>query len=162
VRFHDPGSHLCSYSMELKRIVAKIKALNPGFGYKKIARLAGCSPSTVVFHLNPESRNGHRHRQSRNRASNTEAIKTLFGGKCLLCGYDKCYRALSFHHISPNDKVGCVNRILADSGKAAAIKEALKCALICANCHMEIHTFPELMERLNVLYKEKAHTIPIS
>lgn len=26
------------------------------------------------------------------------------GGKCQICGYDKCTRALIFHHINPEEK----------------------------------------------------------
>ena len=26
------------------------------------------------------------------------------GGKCIKCGYDKCYSALAFHHRDPNKK----------------------------------------------------------
>ncbi len=33
----------------------------------------------------------------------TNAIKYL-GGKCKLCGYNKCKQALEFHHINPEEK----------------------------------------------------------
>ncbi len=61
------------------------------------------------------------------------------GGKCEICGYDKCDRALSFHHINPKTK----SFGLSDKGLTKAYntikKEIDKCILVCANCHMEIH-----------------------
>jgi len=63
---------------------------------------------------------------------------TELGGKCSICGYDKNYSALEFHHTEPehkdfhvsNAKTTNINKIR---------KEAEKCILICANCHREIH-----------------------
>ena len=61
------------------------------------------------------------------------------GGKCVLCGYKKSKRALSFHHLDPKKKdFGLSNRGITRSwGKTQ--KELDKCILICANCHMEVH-----------------------
>ena len=61
------------------------------------------------------------------------------GGKCKVCGYDKCKRALSFHHRDPSQKLfgltmnnlWCKNRIVID-------EEANKCDLLCSNCHAEV------------------------
>lgn len=61
------------------------------------------------------------------------------GGKCQICGYKKSARALSFHHINPNEKdFGLSARGLTRSWEK--IKNELnKCILICSNCHMEVH-----------------------
>lgn len=59
------------------------------------------------------------------------------GGKCVKCGYDRCYAALHFHHRDPGTKsfkVGSGNKSLARQRV-----EAAKCDLICANCHAEHH-----------------------
>ena len=37
------------------------------------------------------------------KAMKKEAVKR-FGGKCCICGYDKCLRALEFHHLDPLKK----------------------------------------------------------
>ena len=37
------------------------------------------------------------------RSMKLQAIK-LLGGKCLICGYNKCVDALEFHHKNPNEK----------------------------------------------------------
>lgn len=59
------------------------------------------------------------------------------GGKCSICGYNKCISALEFHHKDPKQK---------DFGISGATKsfeslkiELDKCILVCANCHREIH-----------------------
>lgn len=61
------------------------------------------------------------------------------GGKCQLCGYKKCIRALSFHHKDPNKKdFGLSARGFTRSWEKTK-PELDKCLLVCANCHMEIH-----------------------
>ena len=60
------------------------------------------------------------------------------GGKCEICGYDKCEAALDFHHLNPEEK-----ELQLSSGKTHSLEkmklEADKCILVCANCHREIH-----------------------
>lgn len=76
------------------------------------------------------------HVRNRRRRLRQEII-TLAGGKCQRCGYDKCQRALSFHH---RDKSKKSFRLSVDSlrGKGAILEEVAKCDLLCANCHMEV------------------------
>lgn len=64
-------------------------------------------------------------------------IKEAHGGKCIRCGYNKCIKALEFHHIDPNKKDFTISN---DNFKVLeAVKEAKKCILLCANCHRELH-----------------------
>ncbi len=58
------------------------------------------------------------------------------GGKCFICGYDKCNRSLQFHHQNPSEKDFDFNRI---RNWERVKKELDKCILVCANCHAEIH-----------------------
>lgn len=62
------------------------------------------------------------------------------GGKCQICGYDKCDSALEFHHLDPSQKdfgIGTKGYTRAWS----KVKEELdKCILVCSNCHREIHS----------------------
>ena len=61
------------------------------------------------------------------------------GGACAVCGYKKCIRALTFHHINPKTKkFGLSARGLTRSWEMI-IKELDKCVLLCANCHAEVH-----------------------
>ena len=58
------------------------------------------------------------------------------GGACVICGYNKCPRALHFHHPDPAKKNFHVT-----SRRLSSAREEIKqagCILICANCHMEI------------------------
>lgn len=60
------------------------------------------------------------------------------GGRCGLCGYDRCVGALAFHHLVPQAK----SFGLAEGGLARSLSqartEAAKCILLCANCHAEV------------------------
>jgi DNA-binding CsgD family transcriptional regulator len=60
------------------------------------------------------------------------------GGRCVLCGYDRCLGALHFHHLDPRTK----SFGLAMRGHTKAfhrlLEEAQKCVLLCANCHAEV------------------------
>lgn len=70
------------------------------------------------------------------------AIKRMLvqraGGKCSICGYDKCDRALEFHHIDPLKKDFGISRML--TRPINELKEECdKCILLCSNCHAELH-----------------------
>src|SRR5262245_8614732 len=59
------------------------------------------------------------------------------GGRCQICGYDKCVRALTFHHLDPSHKDFTIGGI---SKSWNTIQSELnKCVLLCANCHAEVH-----------------------
>ena len=68
-----------------------------------------------------------------------EMAREYKGGKCVLCGYNRCQRALSFHHLNPKTKgFGLSVKGLTRSWQK--IKDEIdKCVLLCANCHMEVH-----------------------
>ena len=64
------------------------------------------------------------------------------GGKCQVCGYNKCEGALQFHHRDPKEKeFGLANINLNDSNFSLGklFEEVDKCDLLCANCHAEKH-----------------------
>lgn len=58
------------------------------------------------------------------------------GGKCQICGYDRCNRALEFHHVNPEEKLFNISNGIKSWDKAKA--ELDKCVLLCANCHREV------------------------
>ena len=41
-------------------------------------------------------------KQWRNNVKNR--LVEAFGGECGICGYNKCNRALQFHHLDPEEK----------------------------------------------------------
>ena len=69
-----------------------------------------------------------------------EMAREYAGGKCVICGYNKCPRALSFHHRDPSKKdFGVSDRGITRSWDKTRA-EIDKCVLLCANCHMEVHS----------------------
>jgi hypothetical protein len=93
-----------------------------------------------------DRRKAIKHKHSRNERAKNRGAKVkrelveIFGGKCVRCGYDKNYAALSFHHKDPSKKemTLCANTLT--HTKMDKIKsEASKCELLCMNCHMEEH-----------------------
>lgn len=60
------------------------------------------------------------------------------GGKCIMCGYDKCTAVLEFHHRIPEDKSFTISTNLNKSWNSLKV-ELDKCDLLCANCHRELH-----------------------
>jgi hypothetical protein len=76
---------------------------------------------------------------SKRRKRLGEMAREYKGSKCAVCGYNKCSRALVFHHLNPEEKdFGLSSRGLTRSWERIK-KELDKCILLCANCHMEVH-----------------------
>ena len=107
---------------------------------KKVAKLTGRSFETVKKYVQVRTRV--------KKVTNSESvilwrkrtIKKLIeykGGKCELCGYNKCDSALQFHHKDPTEKDFSI------SGRSLSFdrlkEEVDKCMLVCSNCHAEIH-----------------------
>ena len=61
------------------------------------------------------------------------------GGKCALCGYNKCQDALEFHHKDDKHKKFGVSQDGLTRSWERVKKEISKCILVCANCHRELH-----------------------
>lgn len=75
---------------------------------------------------------------TRFRKNKLEAV-AYKGGKCEICGYEKCVDALEFHHLSPDEKDPNFKRMRGWK-KERREKELDKCILVCSNCHREIHS----------------------
>lgn len=67
-----------------------------------------------------------------------KALIQRHGGKCEKCSYDKCLRALEFHHLDPTQKDFGISKTLTKSIKTL-FEETDKCILLCSNCHAEEH-----------------------
>jgi len=72
------------------------------------------------------------------RLKKKERAIAYLGGKCCICGYNKCPRSLDFHHKNPDEKDFCISK---NTNKAWAtiVKELDKCVILCRNCHGEVH-----------------------
>lgn len=61
-------------------------------------------------------------------------------GGCFVCGYDKCTRALEFHHLKREGKVGAPLAMAQRPKKYSpqdVLDELDKCVVMCSNCHRE-------------------------
>jgi hypothetical protein len=76
------------------------------------------------------------------RSKKVRAVEYL-GGKCSICGYNKCMAALDFHHKNGDDKYMSIGKLLIRSWDTIQ-KELDKCVLLCANCHREIRYLKEI------------------
>ena len=68
-----------------------------------------------------------------------EELIAYKGGKCEICGYNKCIAALDFHHINPKEKDFAISDSNIYKNIKAFKQEVDKCMLVCANCHRELH-----------------------
>lgn len=57
---------------------------------------------------------------------------------CKLCGYNRCISALEWHHLDPSKKEITPAKVFSRSWDNI-VKELIKCVLLCANCHREVH-----------------------
>lgn len=75
---------------------------------------------------------------TRRRRRVKEILVAEAGGRCRLCGYDRYFGALQFHHLDPATKsFGLSIRGLTPSIGTLRV-EARKCVLLCSNCHAEV------------------------
>tara|TARA_R110002153_G_scaffold149734_1_gene301298 strand:- start:860 stop:1390 length:531 start_codon:yes stop_codon:yes gene_type:complete len=75
---------------------------------------------------------------SRQRTFKQECVDYK-GGGCQCCGYNKCNNALDFHHIDPKTKKFGIAKQRRTKVTEEIKEELDKCALVCSNCHREIH-----------------------
>ena len=61
------------------------------------------------------------------------------GGRCKVCGYNRCIEALEFHHNNGSKKDFSISEKGYTRSWAKVKEELDKCILLCANCHREIH-----------------------
>jgi HNH endonuclease len=87
----------------------------------------------------PILREKYKQRMHRNIVRKSEKFNDFIGNiSCVRCGYNRCKRALHFHHIDPKTKEFTVSTNNSYRGTDALIQEMNKCICLCANCHMEL------------------------
>ncbi len=74
----------------------------------------------------------------RNRRVKKQKLVSLFGGKCVVCGYKKYPGALDFHYTDPKTRSFALSVKGLSYSWDSLVKEAKKCVLVCKNCHNEI------------------------
>lgn len=114
---------------------------------RKVAKKLNITRYQVLKYVTPIERKKYSTEEERKKGKSEKVIewrkrkkKELVeykGGKCEMCGYNRCINALEFHHKDPNEKDFTI------SGKSWSFdrlkKEVDKCTLVCSNCHNEIH-----------------------
>ena len=58
--------------------------------------------------------------------------------KCEICGEGRYY-CLDFHHNNSSEKEGNISTMIRFSSFKKVKEEILKCRILCANCHRELH-----------------------
>jgi len=79
--------------------------------------------------------------QKRREKTKLLAVKYK-GGKCQICGYNKCIAALEFHHRNPQEKSFGISQGGNSRSWDKVQKELDKCDLLCSNCHKEVEYSP--------------------
>ena len=69
--------------------------------------------------------------------------------KCTKCEQNHP-AALDFHHTDPSEKENIVSNLVSEGRFAAAMEEAQKCIVLCANCH-RIHHYEENSAKMQAL-----------
>ena len=128
-------------SLNKSRRAIRHKAARLGIGRKGmlIKKLGDVTPRNLIdkkYYLKNKAEIYQRKLHRRWRIKHK--LVDMMGGKCSLCGYDKCIAALDFHHTS-KEKDFSIYELLKGSSEQNVLKEAKRCILVCANCHREIH-----------------------
>lgn len=76
----------------------------------------------------------------KHRLVQKQRIIKVMGGKCSICGYNKCHKALELHHINPEEKEFTFSKDMLCNSWEKLVQELKKCTLLCANCHREVHS----------------------
>ncbi len=127
----------------LKKQIEKLVA--DGVKYAEIARQLNISGYEARYYGDPKRRKyvyeyTKKHRKIR-RAEGLLRFKQEAGGKCQICGYNKCLAALHFHHKNPAEKRHTISQDIDYISTELIREEVKKCMLVCANCHAEL-TWP--------------------
>lgn len=100
------------------------------------------------------------------RARTKERIVIAMGGACVCCGYNTCHSVLHCHHTDPTQKEFSFGAIRANPAQwSTIVDELMKCVLVCANCHGEIHAgirqVPADARRFHESYSSYTTKLPV-
>lgn len=121
--------------------IAEVQKMYNDIGnIKEVAKLSGISYKRlrnviVGKKITPKANYDHV-KEYRKRVK--QELVDYKGGKCQVCGYNRCNEALEFHHLNPKEK----DFSLSSQHKSIELlkKEADKCVLLCCRCHREVHS----------------------
>lgn len=136
------GSSPCEQTMKIElteSIINQAQSLYDEVGnIKKVAKKLHISYERLRNVIKSKTITPKKRDTSSYRKNVKKRLIEYKGGKCQICGYNKCQDALEFHHLDPSKKDYNV------SGGTKSFNtlksEVDKCILVCANCHREIHS----------------------
>lgn len=135
---------------EKQELVIKLRL--EGATYKQIQDEVGVCKNTIIKILKEQNMLKEPPKKELEKSYYKRTKEKLIeykGGKCQVCGYNKCASALEFHHLDPSQKDFTI------SGGTKSFEnlkpEVDKCILVCANCHREIHAGLVDLELLNLI-----------
>lgn len=108
-------------------------------GVKKthIARQLGVDLKAVYYHVDPKYKQQGLAISTKRRKQNKLFAVEYKGGKCVKCGYQKCFDALVFHHKDPYQKDFAIAGTTLS--RETLKRELDKTIMLCAICHIEFH-----------------------
>ena len=135
----------CFKEKETKR-KAEWRAQNRGKDSARVERYKGFNQEKEKIRFSRWNRDVRTPIKARIRVELKKFFITECGGKCIHCGFDKHYAALTFHHVDPSTKTSEVSPLISKAagwkqsriwseGVAMIRSEVQKCILLCANCH---------------------------
>lgn len=111
--------------------------LNPSIEERKcICKICGREYIVNKIKRNSFERCNSCYVKDRRRRIKQEVVKHK-GGKCVVCGYNKCITSLDFYHLDEETKEFGISGN--NFSKERLFKEIEKCVLLCKNCHGEFH-----------------------
>ena len=144
MRATSPMARVCQFTGRLllwaSSLIGKI------FRGSSVGRAVGCEQGLAWYNYNMPEKRTYADRAaymvkavSRRRKKLREMARESLGNKCVICGYNKCQRALVFHHLDPEKKDFSLSARGLTRSWIKIQAEIDKCILLCANCHMEVH-----------------------
>ena len=119
-------------------IINEAQALYNEIGnIKKVAKEIHISYDILRNFIKSEKITPKKRDTSSQRRNIKQRLIEYKGGKCQICGYNRCQEALDFHHINQSEKDYTIYG--GTKSFETLKKEVDKCILVCANCHREIH-----------------------
>ena len=128
--FYDDGH-------SLREIQKKFNLPSGGYQRSKLIKSLKINPHQIMF-SDEERKQSKTVKVIKSKQKLKQRLVEYKGGKCQICGYNKCLSALVFHHTDPSQKEFSIGT--SGKGYEKCLTEINKCQLLCCNCHAEIHT----------------------
>jgi hypothetical protein len=118
-------------------------------GFIKSCKMCG----KIILRKKEKGKNCWTCANRKNRQEKLEKIKSFTGDACWECGYNKCWGALDFHHVYPEEKSFSLTMCEIQFSWERIFPEIKKCVLLCCRCHREVHAGLISEERVLNIWK---------